>query len=182
MGYPTYPEHPTPTVQRIYVASSWRNIDQPLVVASLRDSGFEVYDFRNPRPGNDGFRWSEIDPEWQSWSSRDYRTALNHPIAERGYGFDFEAMQWADTCVLVLPSGRSAHIEGGWMAGTGRRLYILTLGENEPELMYKLATGICLTVTELLATLHAVGASPPLPVPHDGRDISTDAAGEGGEP
>lgn len=160
MGYPSYPEHPTRTVQRIYVASSWRNAHQPEVVEALRGAGFEAYDFRHPRPDNEGFQWDEIDPAWQSWAPAAYRDALSHPIAERGFGYDFEGMQWADTCVLVLPSGRSAHIEAGWMAGTGRRLYILTLGENEAELMYKLATGICLTVDELLQTLAAVGTSP----------------------
>lgn len=157
MGYPTYPEHPTLTVKRIYVASSWRNEYQPAVVSALREAGFEVYDFRHPRPDNEGFQWSAIDPQWQSWRPAAYREALAHPIAERGYGFDFEGMQWADTCVLVLPSGRSAHIEAGWMAGTGRRLYILTYGENEPELMYKLATGICLDLGELLSALRSVG-------------------------
>lgn len=160
MGYPTYPEHPTRTVQRIYVASSWRNEHQPGVVAALREAGFEVYDFRHPRPDNEGFQWSEIDPAWQSWDPATYREALTHEVAERGFGYDFEAMQWADTCVLVLPSGRSAHIEGGWMAGTGRRLYVLTLGENEPELMYKIATGICLDIDELVKTLARVGTVP----------------------
>ena len=158
MGYPTYPEHPTLTVRRIYVASSWRNPYQPDVVCALRAAGFDAYDFRHPRPDNEGFAWSEIDPDWLAWDASLFREALAHPVAERGYGFDFEGMQWADTCVLVLPSGRSAHTEAGWMAGTGRRVYVLMLGENEPELMYKLFTGICLTVSELIDTLRSVGA------------------------
>jgi hypothetical protein len=164
MGYPTYPEHPTRRVERIYVASSWRNEYQPSVVAGLRSDGFEVYDFKNPTEGYHnpgglphGFQWSEIDPDWQAWTPAVYREALAHPLSEQGYESDFGAMRWADTCVLVLPSGRSAHIEAGWMAGTGRRLYILTYGENEPELMYKLATGICLDLGELLSALRSVG-------------------------
>lgn len=166
MGYPSYPEHPTRTVQRIYVASSWRNPHQPEVVQTLRSVGFEVYDFKNPTEGYHnpdglphGFQWSEIDPDWQLWSPEDYRKALSHPLSEKGYASDFGAMQWADTCVLLLPSGRSAHSEAGWMAGTGRRVYVLTLGENEPELMYKLFTGICLDLDELTSTLSLVGAT-----------------------
>lgn len=50
---------------RIYVASSWRNERQPEVVARLRAEGHEVYDFRRPNGQQDGFHWSEIDPEWQ---------------------------------------------------------------------------------------------------------------------
>lgn len=167
MGYPTYPEHPTRTVERIYVASSWRNEYQPAVVRVLREAGFMVYDFKNPTVGYDnpvagverGFAWSEIDPDWQSWTGDAYREALAHPTAERGFQSDFQAMQWADTCVLVLPSGRSAHTEAGWMAGTGRRVYALMYGENEPELMSKIFTGICLGIQELVATLWKVGAS-----------------------
>ena len=37
---------------KIYVASSWRNAQQPAVVARLREAGHEVYDFRNPAPAN----------------------------------------------------------------------------------------------------------------------------------
>jgi len=49
----------------IYVASSWRNTHQPSVVAALREAGHDVYDFRNPRPGDHGFHWSMIDPDWK---------------------------------------------------------------------------------------------------------------------
>lgn len=133
----------------IYVASSWRNDRQPEIVAALRRAGHEVYDFRNPRPGNDGFRWTEIDPDWQRWTPEQYRQALTHPVAEDGFRSDFDAMRWADAGVLVMPCGRSAHLEAGYFVGAGKPLYIL-VSEAEPELMYKMATAICLTVDELL--------------------------------
>lgn len=197
-------EHPTPTVRRMYVASSWRNAHQPSVVAALRDAGFEVYDFRHPEPGNDGFSWSEIDPAWQSWTPEHYREALTHPVAEHGFGRDFGAMQWADTCVLVLPSGRSAHLEGGWMAGTGRRLYVLMLEPQEPELMALMATGgaagICLSIDELARSARrgrdadSYGGAkgrpdvlpdrpdPPLRVPRPHADHDQDGRRPGGDP
>jgi hypothetical protein len=41
---------------RIYVASSWRNeAKQQATVLALREAGHEVYDFRHPAPGNEGF-------------------------------------------------------------------------------------------------------------------------------
>jgi DNA (cytosine-5)-methyltransferase 1 len=46
---------------KIYVASSWRNEQQPEVVKALRDAGHEVYDFRNPSETDKGFAWSDID-------------------------------------------------------------------------------------------------------------------------
>ena len=63
---------------KIYVASSWRNVFQQDVVDILRDLGHEVYDFKNPPHGNGGFQWSDIDPDWQNWTTEQYREALNH--------------------------------------------------------------------------------------------------------
>ena len=157
MGYPSYPEHPTRTVQRIYLASSWRNSYQPAVLEALRESGFEVYDFRNPAPGNNGFAWSDIDRRWESWEPSEYRDALSCPISQAGFALDYGAMKWADTGVLLLPSGRSAHIEAGYFNGARKHLYILMLEPQEPELMYLMATRICLSVSELLTDLKSVG-------------------------
>jgi hypothetical protein len=139
---------------RIYAASSWRNKKQPEVVDMLRHAGHDVYDFRNPGTGIPGFAWSEIDPQWQFWSAHEYRRALTtHPIAARGFVTDLRAMQWADTCVLILPCGRSAHLEAGWFCGANKRCLILTQDGEEPELMALLANEICISVDELIATL-----------------------------
>lgn len=141
--------------KRIYLASSWRNPRQPEILAALRRAGHEVYDFRNPRAGDNGFHWSEIDPYWHAWTPGEYREALKHPIADHGFASDFEAMQRADTCVLLLPSGRSAHLEAGWCKGIGKGLVILLDDAPEPELMYKMADAICTTVDEMLAAVEA---------------------------
>lgn len=141
-------------MSRIYVASSWRNQFQPTVVDMLRMAGHEVYDFRNPFNGAPGFAWSEIDPDWQAWSAERYRELLTtHPIASRGFVSDLRGMQWADTCVLVLPCGRSAHLEAGWFCGRGKRCVILTCDGEEPELMALLATDICISIDEVIGVL-----------------------------
>jgi len=133
---------------KIYVASSWRNFYQPGVVDYLRLSGHEVYDFKNP-PGRAGFGWEQIAANWQEWTTEQYRKALEHKLAVEGFKSDFDAMQWADVCVLVLPCGRSAHSEAGWMKGAGKRVYVLVPTRQEPELMYKLYDGIYSRIEEL---------------------------------
>ncbi len=127
---------------KIYVASSWRNPFQPDVVKNLKKLGHKVYDFRNPKKGDNGFQWSQIDPNWENWSSDEYVKALEHPIAERGFKYDFDAMKWADCCVMVLPCGRSANTEAGWMKGAGKKVFIYQPIKQEPELMYKIYDGI----------------------------------------
>jgi hypothetical protein len=135
-------------VSKIYVASSWRNLAQPGIVVALRRIGHEVYDFKNPRAGNSGFHWSEVDGGWKTWTPQAYRQALSHPVAEAGYMSDYEAMEQAEACVLVLPCGRSAHLKAGWFIGQGKPTYILMLDQQEPELMYKMVSRICLNMYE----------------------------------
>lgn len=121
---------------KIYVASSWRNMLQPAIVSMLRSCAHEVYDFKNPGPGNHGFGWSQIDPNWQQWTPQQYREALKHPIAIAGFASDMDALRECDACVLVLPSGRSASWEFGFAAGAGKRGAVVMFEACEPELMY----------------------------------------------
>ncbi len=149
--------------RRIYAASSWRNPFQPLYVEMLRQLGHEVYDFRNPRPGDEGFHWSEIDPEWLAWKPYPYRDALSHPIAESGFKSDLDAMKWADTFLMVLPCGRSAHLEAGWAVGAGKPTALLLHEQKfEPELMYKMADLIACDFDEVATWLEQLGEGPVL--------------------
>jgi len=134
---------------KIYVASSWRNLIQQDVVRCLRFAGHDVYDYREPAKGVSGFSWSEIDPEWKSWTPSQYRKALAHPVAARGFRYDIEALRACDACVLVLPSGRSASWEFGYAMGQGKRGVVFMLDACEPELMYREAE-ICTSWDDLL--------------------------------
>jgi hypothetical protein len=139
---------------RIYVASSWRNVMQPNIVTALRADGHQVYDFKNPGNGINGFTWAEIGLDPMTCTAMEYREAITtHPRAAQGFVADFRAMEWADTCVLVLPSGRSAHVEAGFMAGRGKRTLVLTRDGEEPELMYLCFQNICTSVQELRVRL-----------------------------
>ena len=139
---------------RIYVASSWRNPYFPEVVKRLREAGHEVYDFRNPPHGGAGFHWADIDPDAPNWTYAQYAEGLLHPLAERQFQADIDALTWADTCVLVLPCGRSAHTEAGWMAGAGKRVLAYIPEMVEPELMYKLFDGVAGSLEELVGKLY----------------------------
>lgn len=143
---------------KIYVASSWKNRFQPGVVARLRAEGHECYDFRNPNGEgeNTGFGWQQIDPKWMHWTPAQYKQALTHAAAQKGFEADERGMIRADACVLVVPSGRSAHVEFGWMLGRGQLGYVLLSEEGfDPDLMYLLTpySRICLTLDELVAAI-----------------------------
>lgn len=142
-------------MSRIYVASSWRNPQQPEIVGWLRADGHEVYDFKNPAPGNVGFAWNQVgfgDTAFYEGRPdlRAFRDCLKHPRAVEGFGYDKAAMDWADTFVLALPCGRSAHLEAGYAAGEGKRVIVLLSEDKfEPELMYLLCSEIVVNIGEL---------------------------------
>ncbi len=138
---------------KVYVASSWRNPHQPEVVKWIREYGIEVYDFRHPTPETRGFAWSEIDQHYQMWGPAEFRAVFSHPIAKRGFASDLAGMMSSQVCVLVLPCGRSAHLEAGFMAASGKPTYIYMPQKEEPELMYMLTSGVLVSKEELLMTL-----------------------------
>lgn len=135
----------------IYVASSWRNKLQPAIITLLRNPilNHNVYDFRQPGLGNAGFAWSQIDPNWEDWTPKEYAVALNHPIAKRGFRSDIAALNSCDACLLVLPSGRSASWEYGYALGKGKKGAVVMLEKCEPELMYS-GTPILTSMDEIM--------------------------------
>ena len=140
---------------KIYVASSWRNVYYPEVVTKLLEAGHEVYDFRNPPHGQGGFFWKNLDPDFDKLDVQEYKNGLEHPASELQFQCDLDALTWADTCVLVLPCGRSAHTEAGWMKGAGKKVIAYIPEMQEPELMYKLfdlVSGSLEEVNEYLQT------------------------------
>lgn len=155
-------------MSRIYLASSWKNPHHSQYVSMLRNWGNQVYDFTargsTLSPGTQecrGFAWKDIGaPERLSaWTFPDFRRALtSEPKAAAGYLSDLRHMEWADTCVCLLPCGRSAHLEAGYMKGRGKRVIIHTPNEltfNDPELMYLLADHMTIGDHELKEVLHS---------------------------
>lgn len=145
---------------KVYVASSWRNEHQQDVVAALRGDGHDVYDFKNPEPGDHGFAWSEVDPDWKKWTTDRFSKALDHPIAAAGFGKDMRALEACGACVLVLPCGRSAHLELGWAAGQGRLTIVYSPKLEEPELMVRMCDYFVGSLLDVRVAL-SVDAPPP---------------------
>ena len=136
----------------MYVASSWRNLIQPDVVKMLVEAGHDVYDFRNPFQNGTGFRWSDIASDWEDWSSEELIDGLEHPLASKGFKSDMDALDWAEAVVMVMPCGRSSHLELGYAVGQRKKTVVL-LSQSEPELMYKMADYL---VTDPEHMLHAL--------------------------
>ena len=145
--HPYWSEHR----RKVYVASSWRNTVQPYVVQELEGAGHEVYDFKRPNNAK-GFAWSDVYGSInhdQSYPDQ-FLKALDTPKAVQGFKSDFTAMQWADTCVLVLPCERDAHLELGWAVGAGKKTAILLDNPCKASLMYRMVNLITPHIAEIL--------------------------------
>lgn len=143
---------------KIYTASSWKNPHYEYVVTTLKESGFEVYDFRSAisTEGHKlAFDWEQIDINWEFWNEEEFLEGLRHPLALNAFRSDFNGMMSSDVCVMILPCGKSSHIEAGFMKGLGKKLYILMLGTHRPELTYSLADRVFTSVHSLIAGLQA---------------------------
>ncbi len=94
-----------------------------------------------------------MSDSYENWDADLYRKALLHQLSEHGFESDFNALMNCDVCLLVLPCGRSAHLEAGYAKGTGKKLIIYIPFYDEPELMYKMADEICITLEEVVKAL-----------------------------
>lgn len=128
------------TRPKIYLASSWRNKFYPKVLERIA-SEYTVYDFRGKEPesGSNPFNWDDIDPNWLEWTPQAFKNNLSHKLAFSGFSRDMEALKACDVLVLLLPCGRSAHLEAGYAVGAKKRVIVYLKQEGfEPELMYKM--------------------------------------------
>lgn len=134
----------------IYLIGSMRNPQIPIVANRLRKEGFDIFDDWYS-PGKDA------DDEWQAYEQlrgRKYKDALKGYHAEEVFTFDKTHLDRANAAILMLPAGKSAHMELGYIIGSGKPGYILLPGEPERfDIMYRFATEIFLNVEELVECL-----------------------------
>ena len=133
----------------IYLIGSLRN---PKIVESanvLREAGYDV--FEDWHAGG-----SQADDEWQRYErerGRNYRDALTGYHAVHIFNQDIFHLNRAHGVVLVLPAGRSGHLEFGHEVGKGKPGFVLAEDQIEPDrydVMTQFATAICHSKEELL--------------------------------
>lgn len=134
----------------IYLIGSLRNPKIPGIGIKLRNAGFEVFD--------DWFAAGEIaDDSWQAYEKKrgkTYPEALKSFAGQHVFDFDAFHLNRAEIGVLVLPAGKSGHLELGWLIGRGKPGYVLF--DKEPErwdVMYKFADDVYFDVETMCQQL-----------------------------
>jgi hypothetical protein len=137
-------------MNKLYIIGSLRNPLIPLTSHCLRSQlpGVEIFD-----------DWYAAGPEaddyWMTYEKargRTYAEALAGYAARNVYAFDKSHLLSADGALLILPAGKSGHLELGFMAGLGKWTGIL-LPQEEPErwdVMYQFAGKVYRNVDEVV--------------------------------
>ena len=133
---------------KIYLIGSLRSPKVPEVAQKLRAAGHIVFD--------DWFAAGpEADDYWQKYEQErghNYKQGLAGYAAHHVFNFDKHHLDTNDLAVLMLPAGKSGHLELGYMIGTGKPGYILFDDEmpDRWDVMYLFAAGVFFNIEELL--------------------------------
>lgn len=135
---------------KLYLIGSLRNPKIIELGIQLRQLGFYVFD-----------DWMAAGPEaddyWQKYENargHSMSEALKGNAAQHVFHFDKHHLDTSDLAVLMLPAGKSGHLELGYIIGQGKRGYILL--DKEPErfdVMYNFAHGVFTDPEDLLRAL-----------------------------
>ena len=135
----------------IYLIGSLKNDNIPVVAARLREAlkceVFEDWIAAGP----------EADEYWQKYEQgrgHTFAEALRGWTANHVFSFDKRHLDRCTEGVLVLPAGKSGHLELGYLAGKGKPTYILM--DKEPEKwdqMYQFATAVVMSTEALIEVL-----------------------------
>lgn len=141
---------------KVYLIGSLRNEAIPAIGACLRDIGFDVFD-----------DWYAAGPEaddyWKQYETargHSYAEALHGHAAEHVFHFDKHHLDTSDMGILVLPAGRSGHLELGYLIGAGKPGFILHDDPARWDVMYRFATQVFHTDGEMYDTLSSFIQAP----------------------
>jgi nucleoside 2-deoxyribosyltransferase len=137
-------------VKSIYLIGALKNRKISILANKLRKLNFEVVDdWLTPGPHADTYLL-----KYEKGRGHGYKEALNGLAANHIYSFDKFHIDRCDIGILVMPAGKSGHLELGYMRGSGKPGYILF--PKEPprfDLMHKLATDVFFSEQDLFDAL-----------------------------
>lgn len=101
----------------------------------------------------------EADDYWKAYEKEKghgYQEALSGYAAEHVFGFDKSHLDSSSAGVLLLPAGRSGHLELGYLAGRGAFTAIVLTPEYEEDrfdVMYKFADVVTYEIDDIVQRL-----------------------------
>ena len=137
----------------VYLIGSLRNPAIPAIAERLREEGYDTFDDWMAAGPNADDSWRD----YERARGNSYQEALSGYAAQHVFNFDKYHLERADIGILVLPAGKSGHMEIGWLLGKGKPGYILL--DKDPDrydVMYNFATGVFDNIGELVCELNSL--------------------------
>lgn len=138
------------TGPKVYIGGALANPEIVRLTRTLLENGYNAFS-EWYTPGK------EADVLWRDYELAlgfDYRTALARPSAQNTFRFDRDNIESSDVFVMLLPCGKSAHLELGYAAGRGIDTIIYMPEQPDRwDVMYNFAGAIVYNDTELLDAL-----------------------------
>lgn len=124
-------------MKKLYLIGSLRNPEVPKVGSWIRALGIDVFD--------DWYAAGpEADDKWKEYEQsrgRDYVDALHGLAAEHVHEYDKYHLDNSDGALLLLPAGRSGHLELGYIIGQGKPAWILLPDDHDRwDVMFRFAS------------------------------------------
>lgn len=134
----------------IYLIGSLRNPVVPEIARDLRREGFDVFDdWHAAGPEADDF-WQK----YETFRGHDYAEALAGYAAQHVFNFDKFHLNRCDAAVLLLPAGKSGHLELGYAIGKGKPGFILMDKKVDRfDVMYNFSSGVFFDLQSLITKL-----------------------------
>lgn len=137
---------------KVYIIGSLRNENIPKIAATLRKEGFDAFDdWYAAGPEADDY-WKKYEVE----RGRPYKEALDAPHAWHVFNFDKYHLDTSDLGLLVLPAGKSGHMELGYLIGSGKPGFIFLDTLDRWDVMYRFATKVSDDLDELVEEMKNV--------------------------
>jgi len=126
-------------MKKIYIATSWKMEKYARVAAKqLKTKGHEVDCFCDESSGRFIFSVEELDG--MPIDSFNAISFLNTEQAQKAFKEDKKWIDWCDTLIMLLPCGKSAHLEAGYAKGLGKEVIIAgDFPPGEFDVMYGFA-------------------------------------------
>lgn len=135
--------------KNVYIIGSLRNENVVRLEIELRKLDYAVFaQWYGAGPAADDY-WKKYEQD----KGRTYGQALYSGAATHVFNLDKTFLEKADMAVLLLPAGKSGHLECGVAIGAGKRAFIVF--EEEPDdrwdLMYRFAERVFFSQQDFLA-------------------------------
>jgi nucleoside 2-deoxyribosyltransferase len=139
------------SIKSIYIIGSLRNPEVVKLGNALRKLGLDAFeDWAAPGKNTDDC-WKAYEKK----RGRTYGQALKGYAATHVFEFDKHHLDRTDAAVLLMPAGRSGHLELGYTIGRGKPGFILFPKEptSRWDVMLQFATQIFFSQNDFLNTL-----------------------------